>query len=181
MAHILLLLKWEDIHMPEEQKTEETVKQGPEIRKGKPKIILLLILLVFCAAIGGAYYFYGDKLIKQYFGGPGKSVEKKKERAVGPILPLEPFLFNIAGSSSKLAKISVGIELKNPKTIEEAKKMVPMLRDRILSILASKGIEVLVDVKSRETIKEELHNALKGLFKSQDDINAIYITDIIIQ
>jgi flagellar FliL protein len=107
--------------------------------------------------------------------------EKKVERKIGPIMSLEPFLFNIAGNSSRFAKISLGIEMKDIKSMEEAKNMTLLIRDRILSVLGSKNIEVLMDVNSRDAIKQELLTSLKGIFKKPDEINAIYITDFIIQ
>ena len=160
---------------------EEEQPQEPK-KKGKLKLILLVVFVALGLGAGGAYFFLGDKIMQQFFGTEPKVAEKKKERKeVGPILSLEPFLFNISGNSSKFAKVTIGIELKDAKILEEARKMVPMVRDRSLSVLGSKGPEMLMDVASRNTIKEELSSSLKGLFKDQGDITAIYITDIIIQ
>jgi len=175
--------------MPEEEVNSESQEPQEEgKKKGKFKLILLIICVVFCLGIGGTYFFYGDRIMGILFGKPPnengekpKEHEKKMERTVGPMLSLEPFLFNIAGNSSKFAKISIGIELKDVKVLEEAKKMTPLIRDNVLSILGSKSTEVLMGVNSRDVIRQEIHNTLKGLFKKPADINAIYITDIIIQ
>ena len=168
--------------MPEEEvKNENQEPQEKGKKKGKFKFILLIVCVVFCLGIGGTYFFYGDTILGIFFKKPPKEHEKKIERTVGPMLSLEPFLFNIAGNSTKFAKISIGIELKDIKILEEAKKMTPLMRDKILSVLGSKSTEVLMDVSSRDVIRQEVHNSLKSLFKKPADINAIYITDIIIQ
>jgi flagellar FliL protein len=159
---------------------EEEQPQEPK-KKGKLKLILLVVFVALGLGAGGAYFFLGDKIMQQFFGAEPKVIENKERKEVGPILSLEPFLFNISGNSSKFAKVTIGIELKDAKILEEARKMVPMVRDRSLSVLGSKGPEMLMDVASRNTIKEELSSSLKGLFKDQGDITAIYITDIIIQ
>ncbi len=165
----------------EQEFLEEEQPQEPK-KKGKLKLILLVIFVALGLGAGGTYFFFKDKIMQQFFGAEPQAVEKKKEKKeVGPILSLEPFLFNISGNTSKFAKVTIGVELKNLKIMEEAKKMVPMVRDRALSVLGSKGPEMLMDVGKRDAIKEELSNALKPLFKEQGDIAAIYITDIIIQ
>jgi flagellar basal body-associated protein FliL len=170
--------------MEEQQIEEENVEQPEEKKKGKFKLILLIVLLALCIGAGGTYFFFGDQIIRKFSGIPEDSVEHKKEKkdkTVGPILSFEPFLFNILGSSSRFAKVSIGIELKDAKVLEEAKKMMPIARDRVLSVLGTKGPDMLMDVNNRKAIKQELYNSLKNIFKDPGDLTAIYITDIIIQ
>jgi len=178
--------------MADERRDVEEVEgvEGEELeelpkKKGKFKLILLIVFLVIGMGLGATYYFYGDKLINKYLGkyvgGAQKTTEKKKEKTIGPIMALEPFLFNLSGSVSKFAKISISIEFKDPKVMEEAKKMTPVLRDKVLSVLGSKGPDILMDINNRDAIKKELYDVVKVLFKHQEDVNAVYITDIIIQ
>jgi flagellar FliL protein len=170
-----------EITEEELQETEETPK-----KKGKFKLILIILLGVIGLGIGGGYFFYGDKIIRMVTGkGPatGEEGEKKKEKKYVPghIMTLEPFIFNIMGNPSKFAKMSLGIELKDAKTAEESKKIMPAIRDKVLLVLGTKPTEVFLDVKQREQIKEELLKSLKSLFKDEKDLHAIYVTDIIIQ
>ena len=181
-----------------EQKAEEKAETKPEKKKkaegkpekkGKMKIVFFLVILVFCGAIGGGYVLYGDTIMKKYFGGQkeGQSEaqkeedNKKKKDGVGPILALEPFVFNLSGNSARFARVSLGIELKDPKIMEEAKKMVPAIRDKALSVLGTKVPEVLMDVNRRNEIKKEIYGSLKDLFKNGEELRSVYITDIIIQ
>ena len=186
MAYILLIQGKGGVLMAEEQLEQEVIaeEEQPQVekKKGKLKLILIIVFVAIGFGAGGTYFFFKDKIMQQFFGVEPKVVEKKKERKeVGPILSLEPFLFNISGNNSKFAKVSIGVELKDAKILEETRKMIPMVRDRALSVLGSKGAEMLMDVANRNVIKEELSNSLKPLFKEQGDITAIYITDIIIQ
>ncbi len=173
--------------MAKEIREEEVLEtEGLPKKKGKFKLILIVLLGVIGLGIGGGYFFYGDKIIRMVTGkGPatGEEGEKKKEKkhVPGHIVTLEPFIFNIMGNPSKFAKISLGIELKDAKVAEESKKIMPAMRDKVLLVLGSKPTEVFLDVKQREQIKEELHKSLKGLFKEGADLQAVYVTDIIIQ
>jgi len=181
-----------------EQKAEEKAEAKPEKKKktegkpekkGKTKLIFFLVIFVLCGAVAGGYFFYGDMIMKKYFGGhkagqaqaqKEKEGEKKKD-GVGPILALEPFVFNLSGNSARFARVSLGIELKDPKIMEEAKKMVPAIRDKALSVLGTKVPEVLMDVNRRNEIKREIYGSLKDLFKNNEELRSVYITDIIIQ
>ncbi|HNS14284.1 MAG TPA: flagellar basal body-associated FliL family protein [Syntrophorhabdaceae bacterium] len=177
----------------EEKKGEKPEKQKkPEakpVKKGKMKLIFFIIVLVFCGAIGGGYFMYGDVIMKKYLGGQEEGQaeakqekdSKKKNGGVGPILALEPFVFNLSGSSAKFARVSLGIEVKDPKIMEEAKKMVPAIRDRTLSVLGTKVPEALMDVGQRNEIKKEIYASLKDLFKNGEELRSVYITDIIVQ
>lgn len=156
----------------------------PPKKKSKLKLIILVVVpLVLIIGAGAAVYLFGDTLLKGYLPGilGGKEAEvKKKEVAVGPILTLEPFIFNLSGNTARFAKVSVAVGVKDAKVLEEAKKLVPVLRDRALVVLAGKTGDVLIDVASRDTIKKELYESLKGLFKTGDELQSVYITDIII-
>lgn len=190
---------------PEEkkQKRKEDAPEEQEEGKKKSKLKLILfavLILIFLGGGGAGYYFFSSKIMtfgknltQKYFGkkqaedveqegGEQKEAkEQKKKEHVGPILALEPFVFNLSGNQAKYAKVTLGVELKDPKVLEETKKMVPVLRDKILSILGAKAPEALMDVAQRNTIKSEVQASLKTLFKDEEDLRAVYITDIIIQ
>lgn len=176
--------------MAEQEILQTEEEQAPKKKKGKFRPILLAIIALLCLGIAGVYLLYGNMIIEKFFnkspeeGAPQEReqvVQKKPEKNLGPIMSLEPFLFNIAGTSGKYAKITIGVQFKDKKALEEANKITPAIRDRILTILGSKGIEVLMDVGSRDAMKKEILDAVKVLFPKEDDIAAIYITDIMIQ
>jgi len=179
--------------MPDDNQEEMTSKEEPTPKKkGKPKLLLLIIVLVLGLGMGGTYYFYGHKIMKMLPGRTAqaegeKEKDKEKEKSKdkkgvpGPILTLEPFIFNLSGNPSKFAKVSIGIEMKNIKVEEETKKIMPAIRDKVLLVLGAKPVEAFLDVNQRNTVKQELQTNLKGLFKESDDLAAVYITDIIIQ
>jgi flagellar protein FliL len=162
---------------------EEAEGEGTTKKKGgKLKLIMIIALVVLVGGGAGAYFVFGNQIKARFFGSSAEPVqETKKKEAMGPILSLDPFIFNIGGSSGKFAKITLGVEVKDAKVMEEAKKMVPAIRDKVLSVLGAKGPEVLMDINNRNSLKQELQNGIKTLFKDDGELKSVYITDIIIQ
>lgn len=174
----------------EEKAGGEGERNETPLKKKRSKLIVVLLILILLGAGGaGAYFFFGDQILERFMPNvsAGRSLpkkaaaaEQKKGGAGGPILTLDPFIFNLAGNSSRFAKVSLAVSLQNAKAFEDAKKMIPVLRDKALMVLSAKSAEELIDVNKRDPIKIELQNSLKQLFKEKEDLESVYITDIII-
>jgi len=172
--------------MAEERKEAKAIEAEEEEPKkgGMGKLIMIIVLVVVLGGGGAAGYFFREKIpfVNQYFGKHEEGEETaKKKTAVGPILPLDPFVFNLSGNQTKFAKVSVAVEMKDAKVMEEAKKMIPVIRDGILTVLSAKSPDVLLDMASRDKIKKELQEHLKGVFHVENGVQAVYITDMVIQ
>jgi flagellar basal body-associated protein FliL len=171
----------------EERPKEDKVRLLADASREKKKprrFLLFLIPMLLIATAAGAYFFYGDEIMQgvvtRHLTKKGVTVVPDKETAAGPILALEPFIFNLAGNSSRFAKVTLALGVRDSKVFEDSKRMVPVLRDKALSVLSAKSAEMLIDVNNRESIKKELHENLKGLFKDKNELQSVYITDIII-
>ena len=164
--------------MAEEQVQEVRVDNVP-VRKKKGILKILLIGVLAVVVVGGAgYLFYGKTLMDR--DKPAKSQDHENKKEVGPIVALEPFIINVSGNASRFVKISVAVELGNEKALEHTKKMTPVIRDMMLTVLGSKAPEVFMDVNGRTTMKKELFDGISGLFQGSD-LKGVYITDIIMQ
>jgi flagellar FliL protein len=171
--------------MEEDQMQEAPPERPPEPKKQKQGFLKIFVIGFVAAVLasGAGFYFYGKVLMAHYVQ---KQVEKqvqakKLEKAeVGPIVSLEPFVINVSGNSSRFVKISVAIELKDEKAVELTKKMAPVVRDAMLSVLAAKTPEAFMDIAGRSAMKQELFDGVSRLF-ADGGLKAIYITDIIMQ
>ncbi len=164
-----------------EEQIEETVQESaPPEKKKKGSLKFLVIGLVAAGlALGAGYYFYGKTLLVRH--AQKQQVGKEPEKVeIGPILALEPFIINVSGDSQRFVKISVAMELKNEKAAEHTKKMTPVIRDVVLSVLGTKRPEVFMDVNGRAAMKKELFDGVNRLIPDSG-IKAVYITDIIMQ
>jgi flagellar FliL protein len=170
-------------------------KKGPETepdvveevqKGGKGKLILIVVVvLVLMSGVAGAYVFRSSiPYLNHYFPKQGENDHQestKKKAHPGPILPLDPFIFNLGGSQTKFAKVSIAVEMVDAKVMERAKGMIPVIRDGVLSVLGSKSPESLLEITQRDKIKKEIHDSLKALFPVDNSVQAVYITDLVIQ
>jgi flagellar protein FliL len=166
--------------MADDQFEEVEQEEIPEKIKKKGPIKFILVILVILVVGGGAgYFFFGKALVAKYLG-KQTTVKEEKKIEVGPTVALEPFLINVSGATSRYVKISVAIEVSNEKAIEHTKKMTPIIRDKMLTVLSSKAPEVFLDVPGRNALKKELSDTVSVLFEKKI-FKGVYITDIIMQ
>ena len=173
---------------------EEQVQESnqPAAKKKKGSFKMVLIVLVALGLAGGAgYYLYGNALLAGHAQAHAEKKaapkEEPKEEAgndthkeMGPIVSLDPFVMNIAGSPSRYVKISIALEVKDAKGEEHIKKVTPAIRDAMLKVLGAKPPDAFTDVNGRDAIKKELYDGVDGLF-AKGDLKAVYVTDIIVQ
>jgi flagellar protein FliL len=166
--------------MADDQYDEVEQEEASDAKKKKGPFKLILIILIVLLIGGGAgYFFFGKTLVAKYMG-KQTAVKEEKKVEVGPTVALEPFLINVSGATSRYVKISVAIEVSNEKAIEHTKKLTPVIRDRMLTVLGSKAQEIFLDNAGRNTLKKELSDAVAPLFEKKI-FKGVYITDIIMQ
>lgn len=79
---------------------------------------------------------------------------EKKAQEIGPLLNLEEIIVNLSGGG--ILKTKITIEGTNPKSAEILKSKEVFLRDRTISVLASKRITEVNNEDGKEIIKEVL-------------------------
>jgi len=183
--------------MAQEEIQESTVAPvAAPPKKKKGSFMMIFIVIVAAVLAGGAgYYFYGKTILAAHTqsrttrddrgrsdrGDDRRDDTKEDVRAeIGPIVSLEPFVMNVSGSPSRFVKMAVALEVRDAKVTEEVKKMTPAIRDAMLGVLGSKAPETFMDVAGRDQIKKELFASVDRFF-GKGDLQAVYITDIIMQ
>jgi flagellar protein FliL len=179
-----------------EEEVQESVAAGSTPKKKKKSPLMMILIMVVAAGLAGGagFYFYSKTTTAphaQTTAPRDEPRQEKKEEArgggrneakgeIGPIVSLEPFVMNVSGSSSRFVKMAVALEVKDAKLMEEVKKMTPAIRDAMLGVLGAKAPEAFMDVAGRDTMKKELFDSVSGFFK-KGDLQAVYITDVIMQ
>jgi flagellar basal body-associated protein FliL len=184
------------------QESNSTGSTPPKKKKKSPLMMILVVVIAAGVAGGAGYYFYSKTMMGAQAqvkkateeshndrrddrkddrrGDDGGSARDEARGEIGPIVALEPFVMNVSGSASRFVKMGVALEVRDAKLSEEVKKMTPAIRDAMLGVLGTKAPEAFTDVAGRNEMKKELFDSVRGFFK-KGDLQAVYITDVIMQ
>jgi flagellar FliL protein len=148
-------------------------------------IIIAVASLVVLAIIGGGFFMLWQKLssLDNLKSGEesAKTSEKTDQGGIGPIFALEPFIVNLSDQGGKrYLRITMGLELGDPKFAEELTKRLPQIRDSILMILPSRKVEELQTTDGKHSLRNEMISNLNGLL-GKEMVKKIYFTEFVIQ
>lgn len=138
------------------------------------KVIISIVAVVLVIALaGGGFLAYLAFKPKE----SAVKVEKKAEETAVVFIPLETFTVNLAGAPSaagastspeRFAQIGMNLALTDPKAEEPIKQRMPLLRDRILRIIAQKTAEQLLTPKGKDELAKQIVEAVKSNVQEQD-------------
>jgi len=158
-----------------EEKQEQTKK--------KSKMKLLILLLVVVIILGGGGFFAYLKFFKKAEGEEEITHKPEKEKKTAKVVThrLDTFLVNLADPGGKrYLKLTMELELDNPKTVEEINKETPRIRDVIITVLSSKEFEEISTLPGKTALKKELITKLNASLKTGKVTN-IYFTEFLVQ
>jgi flagellar FliL protein len=138
---------------------------GPD--KSKKKLIVTGIVLAVLLLGGG-----GTAWILKKDGGeagpppagakaaPRKTAGARPANAAPVFAPLEPFTVNLADTDSeRFAQVTVTLQLDDPTTVETVKTYMPVIRNNILMVLASKKSTDILDAEGKTLLAEQIQRA----------------------
>jgi flagellar protein FliL len=147
-------------------------------------IIISGIALIVLAIIGGGFFMLWQKLSaldKPKETEVAKAPEKVEHGGMGPIFSLDSFIVNLSDQGGKrYLRITLGLELDDPKSAEEMTKRLPQIRDSILMVLPSRKVDELQTTEGKNSLRAEIIAKLNELF-GKEIVKKIYMTEFVIQ
>ncbi len=194
---------------PEEQKKAEAQEtaEKPQQPPVPVKVLLaptialavrtLVILAIIVADAFAAYYLVARalaprllearvvQLMRQAEEPPEPAVEQAAEAGqppvVGTITPIEDVVVNPSGTSgTRYLCTTVALEAAEPTVVEEIQGREPQIRDLLIEILGRRTVEELSDLKTRESLREEIKVAVNDLLAS-GEITGVYFANFVLQ
>lgn len=191
---------------PDEEKTTVEVPENEDDgapKKGKSKIMLFgaIGLVVVVLAVAGVMFMGGSsdsagtedshaeqatsdshdsghEKPKAKSGGHGKSGHSSGGAIVYAI---DDIVVNPAGTGgSRFLSVSFGFELGTPELADDFEAREALVRDALITILSSKTVAQLTDVKQKEITRYQIKKRLEKLMASED-LKAVYYTDFVLQ
>jgi flagellar FliL protein len=192
--------------MAEEEKTTVEVGEGegaPEggAKKGGNKLILF-------GGIGAGVIVLGVVLtlfvLKPMMSGdsaeePAAEEQKQEQAAEKPAEPKKPkkaashgaaksvvysvkdIIVNPAGTGgTRFLSVSFGFQLASAQTAAQFEERDMLVRDALITILASKTVAQLTDARQKEIVRLQIKKRLEQLLDT-DEIEGVYYTDFVLQ
>ena len=153
----------------------------------KPWGMIIGIIVGLLVLGGGGYYayitFFQAKVAEEApaEGKEGASKEVKEEGNLGVMVPLDPFIVNLAVSAGKrFLKVTISLELSAPEVHAELKVNIQKVTDSILVLLSSKTFEDVYSVQGKFKLKDEVTTRVNR-FLVVGHVKDAYFTEFIIQ
>ncbi len=164
---------------------EETVQNNQETpeatddKKGSKGLLLKIALIPVVIGVQAllAYYLVFNVFAQK----PDKPKEEKKTKEVGQFFELKDIVVNPAGTMGhRFLVIELGFETHDPKLIEEAQSKEIWIRDAVISYMANKTPEDLLDIHLREQFKDEILKMVNTKL-NHGNFETLYFTKYILQ
>ena len=171
--------------MAEEQPVLENVYVAPAPRSSFGNIVLVVVLLLVAGAGG---FFIKDFITGQSPGVAPVVPEQTRpvapqpaSPAVGVMVPLEPFMVNLAKTKgSRILKVTVTMELNHPEAQMEVENNRQKIMDSILVLLSSKTFEDVYSIQGKFKLKDEITTRVNR-FLAMGHVKEVYFSEFLIQ
>jgi flagellar FliL protein len=151
------------------QDIEADPKKDPLVKpKGNKKLMVLIALLLLSAGGGGAW-FYFDRLkgeVKEV-----ESEESKLRKTPKVYFPLDPMVINLADlGGDRFAQVGITFQIRDEKSSEVIKKMLPTVRSSILITLSQKTSDELLSKPGKEKLALDILAEVGRVFGVKPDV-----------
>jgi len=94
---------------------------------------------------------------------------------------IDDIVINPAGTGgSRFLSVSFGFELDSPQELARFRSREPVIRDALITILSSKTVSQLTDVRQKEIIRYQIKKRVGELMKTEA-LAGVYYTDFVLQ
>jgi len=102
-------------------------------------------------------------------------------RDLGPLLAIEEILVNVAETQGRrYFKTSLTLEIEGKDLEAHASARMPVLRGKVIDLLATKSMEELVQPAARDSLKREILDTLNAEV-SGGSFRDLYFTEFLVQ
>jgi flagellar protein FliL len=140
--------------------------------KGKLKLVLIILLVVLPVGGAGTTYFVMAK--------KPEKVAHRKPATMGPVMPLEAFIVNLnEDGGNRYLKVTLEVEL-GEATEEEMKRVMPRLRDPLLTHLSVLKVGDALKPGTKDAIKKKVLDIAASVM-GKGAIKAVYFKEFVMQ
>lgn len=107
--------------------------------------------------------------------------QERKGEAETLMYSIDDIVINPAGTGgSRFLSVSFGFELESPSMLSAFRAREPIIRDALITILTSKTVAQLTDIRQKEIIRYQIKKRVSELMKTEA-LAGVYYTDFVLQ
>ena len=92
------------------------------------------------------------------------------------------FVNLLDNETERYLKVTMQVELSEQRTVDELRRLNPMLRDTILDLLTSKTYREMIDPLGKQRLRDEIATRLNMILDhNKGRVNKVYFTEFVIQ
>jgi flagellar FliL protein len=155
------------------------VEAAPATGRGHGRLIPIVGGVLALAAIGGGATWWLEFRPQPEPTETKAEVERKPD--VGALLPLDPFIANLADEDGKrYLKATVQLEFFASRVPDAVHARLPQMRDLLLTLFTSKQFAQIRTIEGKALLRDEIINRVNRTLR-RDLVKAVYFTEFIVE
>lgn len=144
-------------------------KKDPGVKpQGRKKLLGWIVLLLLLSAGGGGAWFYFEHLKGEKTA--VESEESRLSKAPKLYFPLDSMVINLSDlGGDRFAQVGITFQIREEKSAEALKKMLPTIRSAILITLSQKASDDLLSKQGKEKLALEILAEVGSVFGVKKD------------
>lgn len=158
---------------------ENSAAPAPQKKSKKLLFLIVGLLLVVLSGAGGAWFFMGDDE-------SAKKSPAKAEPLKPPVfIAMDPFTVNLQPEmGEQYLQVAFTLQVPDQTHVDQIKLYMPLVRSRILMLLANKKASELATADGKKKLQEEIMAQIKQPFTPQSppqSVTGVFFTSFVIQ
>lgn len=163
------------------------VEQHIEVEEEKPKskkmlFLIVGLLVVLAGAVGGYFYMQNNAELKRQQETEDKRPEnilkkqlmERKDNAAPIYIALDEMIVNLPGRGGEhYLQTKMVLRTNDGSTEDKIKKFMPVIRDKVITVLSSRQMQELATVEGKTMMAREVALVINSIIAPQ--LTAIYI------
>ena len=157
---------------------------GGGMSTGKLVIILVVAQVVLIGGLVAALWFAGVFSSADAGEGGGEAEQAQETKKAHYIKMGDPFTVNVSGGNARFMQVGIQVMSRDPKAGDAVKTHMPVIRDRINTILGAQNAEQVRTTEGKQQLRQQIRDDMRKVLEERygkPAIEEVYFTKFVIQ
>lgn len=175
--------------MAEENAAAKEASPAPSGGGGKSSLLLIALAVINMIAVGGVgFMLYSSKQKEAQENTIDKVIEGEAhaqheeahaETVNAPVVPLETFIVNLAGSKGRrILRVDLELEVSDSKVVAEIEQRKAQIRDIIIIMLSGRTYDQISAKEGKNELRDDIKSTLNA-FLTKGKVSNVFFTNLL--